>query len=257
MLLSIITPTQNRIKFLKKKIRQFDTLYNNFKDFEWILVTEKNDLKTKSFIKSIKRKYLKVIIGNFNSAELAFAKGFKLSKGKYINFHGDDDFLNTKKIKFLNKKIFLENHEWIIYEGEYINEEFVITRKIITYIKSFLLKSYGLLDLTIVNYIMTPSVFVRRNIFLKVGGLGKAKRSGSDYVLWIKLNNLYKPKIYNHKLTYSMLTHKTITGTFEMDKYIYIFKQMMNNNNGILSKFLIIASISCTIIYNFISKKKN
>ena len=53
-----------------------------------------------------------------------------------------------------------------------------------------MLNNYGLLDLTIVNYIMTPSVFVKRNIFLKIGGLGIIKQSGSDYVLWIKLNNL-------------------------------------------------------------------
>jgi len=161
------------------------------------------------------------------------------------------------KINFLNKKVFLENDNWLIYDGQYINDKFIIIRKIITIIKTFLLNNYGIIDLSVVNYIMTPSVFVKKKIFSKVGGLGKTKQSGSDYVLWIKLNNLYKPKIYNHKLTFSMLTDKTITGTFELNKYIYIFKQMMKNNNGILSKFLILASISVTIIYNFISKKNN
>ena len=256
MLLSVITPTRNRIKYLKKKIKQFDKLYKHFKNFEWILVVEKNDFKTKKFVKTIKRKYLKIIIGNFNSAEVAFNKGFQLSKGKYINFHGDDDFFNMNKINFLNKKVFLENDNWLIYDGQYINDKFIIIRKIISIIKTFLLNNYGIIDLSVVNYIMTPSVFVKKKIFSKVGGLGKIKQSGSDYILWIKLNNLYKPKIYNHKLTFSMLTDKTITGTFEMNKYIYIFKQMMKHNNGIFSKFLILASISVTIIYNFISKKK-
>ena len=70
MLLSIITPTQNRIKFLKKKIRQFDTLYNNFKDFEWILVTEKNDLKTK---RTLIFKFLARVSHNFILANPYYA----------------------------------------------------------------------------------------------------------------------------------------------------------------------------------------
>ena len=86
---------------------------------------------------------------------------------------------------------------------------------------------------------------------------GWEKPSDLALTTYCGLNSIiYKPKIYRHKLTLNV-THKTITGTFEMDKCIYIFKQMMNNNNRILSKFLIITSISCTIIYNFISKRKN
>ena len=80
------------------------------------------------------------------------------------------------------------------------NENFFIIRKFITIIKSFLLNNFDLIDLSYVNYIMTPSVFIRKDICLKLGCLGKSHQPGSDYFLWMKLNNMFKPKIYKQNL---------------------------------------------------------
>jgi hypothetical protein len=256
MLLSIITPTFNRINFLKKNLKKIDFIYSQFKNLEWIIIVENNDKKTLNFIKKIKRKYLVVIIGTHKSAELAFERGVEKSKGKYINFHGDDDFFNLKYINLINKKLFSSNHKWIIFEGGYINKNYQRIRKNISFIKKILLMNYGMIDLSIINYIMTPSVFVKADIYKKIGGFGNIKRSGSDYVLWMSLNKKFKPKIICKELTFAMITNKTISGKFEIKKYIFLYKKMLKNNKGnFFNTILISCSILLVIIYNFLTKK--
>ncbi len=256
MLLSIVTPSLNRLIFLKKKLKQIKLVKKNFNEFEWILVIEKKDKSTIKYSKKIREKYVKVLIGEFGSAENAFSSGVLKAKGKYVNFHGDDDFFDMKKFKFLKKNLFLKKYEWFIFNGKYIDENFYIIRKFITIIKKFLLNNFGLIDLSYVNYIMTPSVFIRKDICLKLGSLGKFHQPGSDYFLWMKLNNMYKPKIYKQNLTLSMITKKTITGNFNLKKYVTISKKMITNNKfGLLGKILITASTLTIIAYNFIFKK--
>ena len=256
MLLSIITPTFKRVKFLEKNLKIIDFLYSFFKKFEWIIVAEKSDKKTINFLKKNKKKYLKYIIGTHLSAELAFEKGIKKSKGKFINFHGDDDFYNLKNLKLINEKLFLTKSKWIIFDGNYINENFKIIRKLITFVKSFLLKNYGIIDLSTINYIMTPSVFVQKKAYKKIGGLGIIKRSGSDYILWMKFNKKHRPKIIQKKLTFAMISSSTISGKFELEKYFFLYRKMIENNKGgLLNSILITTSISLVIFYNFVSKK--
>ena len=53
-----------------------------------------------------------------------------------------------------------------------------------------------------------------------------------------------------------MISKKTITGKFDLNKYLYLYKEMLiHNDNKIIKKILIFMSISATIIYNYIQKK--
>ncbi len=256
MLLSIITPTYKRSNLLKKNIKIIDKLYLMFKSFEWILVIERKDQETINFIKKNKRKYLKYKIGNYKNVEKSFSTGFLKSKGKYINFHGDDDFFVTENLKLINKSLFMKDYTWIIFHGTYVNKNFRKTRKMMSCIKFFLLKNYKFFDLNLVNYIMTPSIFVKKNIVSKFGGLGSKKRSASDYRLWLRINNKYKPKIILKNLTNAMMAESTISGTFEFERYIFQAKQMIKfSNTNLLRKLLIVLTILIIIIYNFFSKK--
>lgn len=256
MLLSIITPTYKRVKYLKKNLIEMNLLNSTFKSFEWIIIVEKKDKTTIEFLRRNKKKFIKLIIGKQKSVEQAFEKGVQKSKGKYINFHGDDDFFELKNFSFINKKLFLNGPKWIIFYGDYINDQFKVVRKIISFFKRLLLNNHHIIDLSLVNYIMSPSVFIMRRIFIKMGGFGSLKRSGSDYLLWMKLKKKYKPKIIKKRLTFAMITKKTISGSFDIEKYLFLFKQMqLNNQSGILGKILIFISMISIIFYNFISKK--
>ena len=255
-LLSIITPTLARTKYLKKNLKEIDLLSKDFKSFEWVVVIENKDKITRKFFKQNNRKFIKKVIGNYNSAELAFENGVEKSRGKYIKFHGDDDFFDTNNIKSLNNQLFKKNYSWIIFDGAYVDENYKVTRRIISYIKHIFLKNYGFLDLSVVNYIMTPSVIIKKKIYKKLGGLGKIKRSGSDYIFWMKLSRKYKPFVILKRISFSMISKKTITGKFDLNKYLYLYKEMLiHNEKKIMMKILIFMSISATIIFNYIQKK--
>lgn len=256
MLLSIITPTYKRVKYLKKNFIDINLLYSTFKSFEWIIVAEKKDKATLNFLKKNKKKFIKIIIGNQKSVEQAFENGVKKSKGKYINFHGDDDFFNIKNLGVINKKLFTKRSNWIVFYGDYINDQFKIIRKTISFFKRFFINNHRIIDLSLINYIMSPSVFVLRKIFIKMGGFGSTKRSGSDYLLWMRLKKKYRLKLIKKRLTFAMITQKTISGSFDLEKYFVLFKEMqINNKSGLLGKILISLSILLIIFYNFVSKK--
>jgi len=74
---------------------------------------------------------------------------------------------------------------------------------------------------------MIPSVFVKKKFCLKFGGLDKIKQPGSDYILWMMLNKKYRLNVLAKKLTFSKITNKTITGNFNMKKYIFISKKKL------------------------------
>tara|TARA_B100000131_G_scaffold321479_1_gene372288 strand:- start:1052 stop:1834 length:783 start_codon:yes stop_codon:yes gene_type:complete len=256
MLISIITPTYKRLNYIKKNLKQISLIQKKFKNIEWIVVIESKDKATLNFFKKRKKKFIKTLIGKFGSAEVAYEKGIKISKGKYLNLHGDDDFFNVSNFNLIDKNLFEKNFSWIVFDGSYIDTQFRAIRKPMSFIKTFLLKNYGRFDLTIVNFLMTPSIFIKKKIYFKLGGLGPIKRSGSDYVFWMKLSKKYSPRIILKKISFTMMSNKTITGTFRFEKYIYLFKNMIKyNNSGFLGNILITASITITVIYNFFQKK--
>ena len=47
-----------------------------------------------------------------------------------------------KQSKFLNKNLFINKYEWLIFKGNYINDKFLIVRKSMTAIKNFLLNNF-------------------------------------------------------------------------------------------------------------------
>ena len=64
----------------------------HFNEFEWIIVVEKKINQQLNLLKTIKERFVKVLIGEYGSADKAFTVGVFEANGKYINFHGDDDF---------------------------------------------------------------------------------------------------------------------------------------------------------------------
>ena len=255
--LTIITATFNRYEYLKKNYQNKLFLYKNFKKIEWIILAEKKDNnKNKNFYKRLnKKKFINVKIGNFGNVEKAFHEGLRLSRGKYIIFHGDDDFFDIKNIKLLNENLFEKDYEWIIFNGSYIDENFNLIRKNIANIKKILLHKNFLIKIHYINYIMTPSIFVRKKILKKYGNLPKNKTTGSDFITWINLSKYFQPKIFNKNISYAMFTKSTISGTFNFKSELYlIYKMVIRNRFDILGFFSILILGIYKIIHSFFVK---
>ena len=94
---SIILPTYNRSKMLKKAISS--VLAQDFKNWELIVVDDASTDDTTAVVKSFlsnKITYLK----NFENAHKGASRnnGIKIAKGKFITFLDDDDYYQVQHI---------------------------------------------------------------------------------------------------------------------------------------------------------------
>ena len=200
MLLSIVTATYKRLNLLKKNYIFLKSQKKIFK-FEWVIIYEKKDKKTKKFLKTIKDDFIKKVESDRNNADFAYNLGFKHAKGKYLNIHGDDDFFHKKNFQKL-KNILNLDKDWVICQSEYVDNNFKKIRYITTKIKKYLLKNYNPKFFTLINFIMTASIFFKKNKVKLVGGYNDKIRYGSDYIFWLNFNKLYKPLIINEVISY-------------------------------------------------------
>ena len=249
--LSIITATYKRSRdliknynFLKKNV--------NFYNFEWILLYEIDDYKTVATINSINDKFVKKYPGYYKSADKATIFGIKKSTGYFIVIHPDDDFFS--KDFFFNIRKESASHEWLIGRGYYINKKDIISKKYITIVKSMLLKKYSSQMLKIINFIMSPSIIFKKKILQKIGGVPKVNYAGSDYFLWLRFDKFYKPKIINKNLSFSRIDENTITGSFDIKRYIMRLKVLKSYSNNFLIRFFQYLTIILIVVFNYISK---
>jgi hypothetical protein len=249
--LSIITPTYKRSRdllknynFLKKNV--------NFYNFEWILLYEIDDYKTVATINTINDKFVKKYPGYYKSADKATIFGIKKSTGYFIVLHPDDDFF-TKDFFFTIRKV-SASLEWIIGGGFYINKKNKISQKYITLVKSTLLKNYSSHILRIINFLMGASIIFKKIIFQKLGGVPKINYAGADYFLWLKFDKFYQPKIINKNFSFSRFDENTITGSFDIKRYVMRLKVLKSYANNFLVRLLQYLIIISIIIFNFINK---
>jgi hypothetical protein len=251
--LSILTPTYKRIKELKRNYIFLKSVALNV-SFEWIIIYEPDDLVTKNFLKKCKEKFIIPLEKRCKNCDLAINYGVKFAKGDYINLHGDDDYFEKKNFKNIFQ-FFNFGHQWIIGQGENINENNIIIRKTISFFKKFLLKYYSRNKLLIVNYIMTPSVFIKRKKFIKLKYNDKLSHA-SDYIMWLKCSKLSNPKIINATLSYATYTNKTKTGSFDFKRYKNLYKEISNDSTIRFDiKILQFFSFFLIVFINYILKK--
>ena len=250
--LSIITPTKDRSHKLNQNLENL--LIQNFNNFEWIIIIEKEDQKTIEMINSFKKKYsfIKSIIGDFKSIEKAFNIGINKAEGKYILLKPDDDFLSEDALStFYENSKEKKDYKWFIGLGEYYKSK----RKIIIYIKKKLIKNYSFANLILINFIMTPSVYLSNSLLKKIGGLDEKFGHGSDYQLWLKIGSLHNPFVIDKVLSYATIDTTTQTGQFEPDKYFRILSELKKyNKNSLIIYFLQIFFTLCVVSFNFIRK---
>ena len=254
MLLSIVTATYKRVNLLKKNYIFFKKNQHLMK-FEWVIVCEKNDLRTVNFLNKIKsEKFIKIIQGRFKSADKAYLEGFKIASGKYINIHGDDDFFCKKNFKKIKNYLILDK-EWVIGNAEYLDSNFNKIRTLTTIIKSFFLKNFNKNILLIINFVMTPSIFFKKKLLKRVGGYDPHILYGSDYILWLKFNKFYKPLVVKEILSYIVFNAHTKTGTFDLKRYLVFYNKMKKFTSSFVIKFFQMLSLLMIIVINFFLKK--
>jgi len=115
-IVSVIIPTYNREKYIKKALDS--VFFQSFKDFEIIVVDDGSTDNTKSVLEPyIKERKIKYIYQQNLKVSKARNNGIKNSSGKYIALLDSDDYwLDSKKLE-KQVKAFEDNKDLVLTSG--------------------------------------------------------------------------------------------------------------------------------------------
>ena len=238
---SIITASYNRLTNL---INLYDYIIKNqnfsFK-IEWVVIVEKQDIKTINFLSSIYKKNItiKIIInkypGKFNTL---IKQGIKNCTGDYLIILGDDDYIKKNSLINIYNFIKKKTPQWIISPVTYHDQRRKVIRKFITKIKSKLILSNLDILLPIVNYYMTPGIIISRNLIFRVNYFQKNLGTSNDWATWLDVLSLNRPHVLNKIYFSAGYSFNTISGGLDFDKYYYLIKIILLRRFNFITKLL-------------------
>lgn len=199
---SVIIPTYNREKFLKRAIES--VLKQTFQDFELIIVDDGSTDETKKTVESFQSDKIKYIYQE-NSGGGAKPKnsGIKVAQGEYIAIlDSDDEWLSAK----LEKQVkFLEEHPGVSVVGC----NFLINGK-----KEYKIPRYkNIFKRMLVTDDMGPGSIMMYwwEVFNKAGLFDENLRSGQDKEMRIRLAKKYEFGFIDECLVNYYIGHNNIS----------------------------------------------
>ena len=238
---SIITASYKRIGNLKFLYKSIIENKNYLFNIEWVVVVEEEDIDTIKFLKTTSQKYIKIkIVKNtykFQFNQL-FKQGVKKASGDYIIILGDDDGIKKNSLIEIFKFIKLNSPKWITTPVVYTNKNNRVIRKFNTYLKSLLLSLDSKYLLPIINYYMTPGTIVQREFIRKIDFFPINVGSSNDWATWLDLLQIEKPDHLNKKFFNAGYDENTISGSYNLEKYFFLFKIIYIRNYFIGLKIL-------------------
>lgn len=193
--ISVVMPVYNtREEYLREAIESI--LDQTFTDFEFIIVDDGSDEKTKRILYSYDDDRVIVVTNNENiGITKSLNKGISIANGKYIARMDSDDI--SLRDRFEKQVTYLETHQDInilgtyVYDGEQIRHEFSnISQKERRTL--FILENVGPIH---------PSVMIRK-AFLDLYDLkyNEEYPVAQDYELWVRCNELTDIHFYSKAL---------------------------------------------------------
>jgi glycosyltransferase involved in cell wall biosynthesis len=201
MLISIITPTFNSEKTIKETIRS--VISQTYKNYEHIIVDNQSkdntlELITKIYEENGSRHKLKIICEKDNGISDAFNKGIINSSGEIIGIlNSDDTFYDNSILSLVHKA--LSNRDKLMVHGNIYFEDLIFGSNI-----RFPLK-HKIMEVGF-NH---PGMFVKREVYDKIGLYNIALHYAMDVDLFLRLRKEYKNiEQVSSYLNYSLVTMK-------------------------------------------------
>lgn len=193
---SLITTSFNAVSYIKQTIDSVISQPGDFK-IEYILQDALSTDGTWEIIQQFAQEYkhdkrISVIIESAKDGGMyaGINKGLSKMTGSIWGYLNADDILMPGALR--NVVEYFETHEateMIYGQGLYINEQ----GKFFGLYPSFDLNEVPLVDNC---YISQPSVFLRKNIYQKLGGFNSLIKNSGDYEYWLRVQSL------NHKIDF-------------------------------------------------------
>lgn len=253
--ISILIPTYLRLEALTKKIDELKKLSENY-NLESIFVLEIEDNESYELIEHSGLNKYKICYNYSKFGHFCFPTALKYASGNYIIHMGDDDYFEKEALKHIYNAI--NNYpeaNWLIGKGSYIDEKENKIRKTLTEVKYYLLKKFSFNFLSIANFVMTPSVIIKKDFLKSIGGFDTNYKHANDYYCWLKAAKKSKPIIITKNLSNVSFSTSTASGSFDLSRYAVYLKKILQEQENKLINFLQILSTFYLVSHNIIFKK--
>lgn len=214
--ISIVTICKNSEKYIGQTLKSVSSQYKNYPEIEHVIVDGNSSDKTLPIIEEYKKSALFPVVlisGADRGISDAMNIGVENATGDFINhLHSDDIFASDNVVNQVI--IFLDSHrtcKWCYGDLEVINEESNVINKLFA-------KPFSLKKLYRCNTIPHPTVFIQRELFVKVGGFDVGLKGAMDYDFFIRLAENSVPeylgvtvsKFRVHQGSYSFVNEKKV-----------------------------------------------
>lgn len=180
-LVSVIIPTYNREKLLKRCIKS--VLNQSYENFEIVVVDNYSDDDTANLIHDINSDRIKFFQIN-NEGVIAKSRNFgiKKAKGKYVAFLDSDDWWDKHKLKLcLN---YMSDYDFVYHNMKQVQGDKEKNLRMRSINKPYF-------DDLIINgnAIMTSSVVTKKEVLINANLFNESEiyRGWEDYELWLKI----------------------------------------------------------------------
>lgn len=214
-LVSIIIPTFNHAKFISKALNSVKN--QTYHNWEAIIIDNNSTDKTYKIFDKItdsRIRYLKIN----NNGIIAKSRnvGIKNANGEWIAFLDSDDFWSEEKLEVCIRSI-NENVDFIYHDLEslhHIPKFFFKNKKFIgRQLNKPILKDMLISTISKGTAIGQSSVFVRKTILDKIGGISENKKlvASEDYNTWLRIAQVTNNFKYINKRLGYFLIHEDST----------------------------------------------
>ena len=208
MLISIIIPTYNSEKYIRKTLESLNSqIYRNF---EVIVVDGLSNDNTMKIVNEYSDIVKFTISEKDNGMYDAINKGLKIAKGDVIAYLNSDDYYDTMTLKNVNE-YFNSNNEISIVYGTlfYVNGK----DKIIKKIKTVIFNKKILLSLWFC-YIPQPCSFFRRNVINTISEFDTQYKLAADYDFFVKASMFFNIALNNKIFSYHRRHKNSLTSKY-------------------------------------------
>ena len=186
MKISVVTPCYNMEKYIEGTI--LSVISQNYDELEYIIVDGGSTDRSLEIINKYKDRISVIISEPDNGMYDAIAKGFAKATGDIMAYINADDTYFPHTFRLVNE-IFTKYKEidWIGGRPAYINESRILT-DIFPQVGAKRRKDIarGYFHQNAYGFLMQESMFWRRNLYVKSGGINTSLRLAGDYDLWRK-----------------------------------------------------------------------
>jgi len=226
--ISIVTPSYNQGRFIANAIDSVLSQVNLDLNLQYVVMDKVSSDQTLEVLKKYQgRDDLTVVISEDEGQADAVNKGFKYTSGDILGWLNSDDILLPGSLAAVCKTFEDETIDVVYGDAYFIDKNLRILGKYPTSkIDQSLFHSTCILS--------QPSVFFRRSLFEKVGGLNTNLHYCLDYNLWIRFYKSGASFKYIRKTLSATRIHRNTKTAQGGDKFVNELIDMLKEELGCL-----------------------